>query len=57
MPCSLSVEAESGSPSLTRMTEADKIIDISSDRKDLKQNEKFGIDKKLKPKLIKQCKN
>lgn len=56
MPCSLSVEAESGSPSLTRITEADKIIDISSDREDLKQNEKFGLDKKLKPKLINSVK-
>ena len=34
------------------MTEADKIIDISTDREDLKQNEQFGLGKKLKPKLI-----
>lgn len=39
------------------MTEADKIIDISTSREDLKQNEQFGLDKEIKAKPDKWCKN
>ena len=39
------------------MTEADKIIDISTRWEDLKQNEQFGLGKKLNPRLINSAKN
>lgn len=38
------------------MTEADKITDISTEREDLKQNEKLGLDKKIKAEADKECK-